>query len=147
MERIPRLRNDVGAEHQPLVGVFERLVDTEAQQAVAGIAELGLADRQLQVVAVEGVLPVADAVRPRHEHDPGCRGRRGVVGVGGHELNALDGQSAEGGADLGDLDGGVGAAQAEALASGVGGHDEAFRERDGRCSQGRSRRVTQGSTA
>jgi hypothetical protein len=69
MERVAGLRHDHSAQRHGVVGALGLLVGGEAQQPVRGVRELRLGDRELVLLTRITPATVADAVRPRHEHD------------------------------------------------------------------------------
>ena len=101
--RVAGLGGHLGLEHR---AGGRGLGDGEVgpgDEAVQGVAAVGLRERELLLDALEGVAAVDDAVRPRHEHGA-AEERADRVGREGHdEVAAVGGERAEARADGGDL--------------------------------------------
>ena len=93
-----------GADGQgrPVVGVPVQLPGGPPHQAVAGVLQRRLAEAELEVRALEGVLAVPDPVGPGHQHLTATGAAYLVVGVAGHDVGAVDAVGAQAAAHLDD---------------------------------------------
>ena len=121
LERVAALGKDCGREREPVAGLLGHRVRHEAQQPVRCAPDRRVGDPQLVGGAVVAPLAIADAVRPRHEHGSGCRGRRHPLRVRCDEVYAIDGEPADRRTHLGEVRGHatVGTREVELLPGGV----------------------------
>src|SRR3954463_2184396 len=75
LERPARLRRDVQAQRDCVRLVLHRTPAFPAPETMDGVSGLGFGERKLESLALEHVLAVAQAVRPRHQNAARAFGR------------------------------------------------------------------------
>ena len=102
VERVAVLREHGGGHGDGRPGAIGHAVAGVPKQPVARVALRRLRDVELLRRAGERPAAVADAVRPRHEHDPGGTGGQRVRAVVLHDVRVADPHPAEARGQLGD---------------------------------------------